>query len=128
GELASQIGQRRRRDTVLARRRAQGVDAILDRFERAATIGELARLMIESAKQFPSLRERANATEITSVTSADYYGKYYQDIQTRVPAIDAARQSLGWAPSTDLATAVRKTIDYYVRLENEQRRSVSKIA
>lgn len=92
------------------------------------SIGELARLMIKSASQFPSLRERAVNATITSVTSADYYGKYYQDIETRVPAVEAARKTLGWVPTTDLATAVHKTIDYYVRAEDEQRRTVSKIA
>jgi nucleoside-diphosphate-sugar epimerase len=32
----------------------------------------------------------------------------------RVPAIEAARKYLGWAPTTDLRSAVRKTIAYYV--------------
>jgi nucleoside-diphosphate-sugar epimerase len=31
-----------------------------------------------------------------------------------VPAIDAARKYLGWAPTTDLDSAIRKTIGYYV--------------
>ncbi|MCB1623778.1 MAG: bifunctional UDP-4-keto-pentose/UDP-xylose synthase, partial [Pseudomonadales bacterium] len=91
------------------------------------SIGELAQLMIDTAKEFPALHERAASAEITSVTSADYYGKYYQDIQNRVPAIDAARKQLGWAPTTDLVTAVRKTIDYYVRLESGQRRIATNI-
>ena len=48
------------------------------------------------------------------VTSQQYYGKGYQDIQVRVPAIVAAREHLGWSPTTDLDTAIRKTISYYV--------------
>src|SRR5215510_4410204 len=67
-----------------------------------ASIRELAHLMIEVASEFPQLRERAQSTRIETVTSADYYGKYYQDIQLRVPAIEAAREHLGWAPRTDL--------------------------
>ena len=39
---------------------------------------------------------------IEAVTLGEYYGKYYQDIQVRVPAIEAARESLGWEPTTDL--------------------------
>ena len=42
------------------------------------------------------------------VSAGDYYGKYYQDIQVRVPAIEAAERDLGWAPTTDLDTAIRQ--------------------
>ncbi len=90
--------------------------------DNCASIRELAQLMIETASGFPELLERAQGTRIEAVTSANYYGKYYQDIQLRVPAIEAARQSLGWAPSTDLREGIRRTIDYYVRLEASQRR------
>jgi nucleoside-diphosphate-sugar epimerase len=89
------------------------------------SISELAHLMVAAAAEFPALRERAMAAQIHKVTSADYYGKYYQDIQTRVPSVDAARDDLGWAPSTDVATAIRKTIAYYVQLESAQRRTAS---
>src|SRR6478752_947914 len=91
--------------------------------ENCASIKELAEVMIEVAKEFPSLRDRAAATTIEAVTSANYYGKYYQDIQLRVPAIEAARESLGWAPHTNLRDAIRQTIAYYVGLESSQRRS-----
>ena len=48
----------------------------------------------------------------------EYYGKYYQDIQVRVPAIEAAKRDLGWQPKTDMDTAIRRTIEYYVKKEN----------
>jgi len=91
------------------------------------SIGALARMMIEVSLEFPQLRERAMAAEVTPVTSDNYYGKYYQDIQTRVPAVEAARDLLGWTPSTDLKTAVQKTIAYYVNLESNHRRSASQL-
>ena len=91
------------------------------------SIGDLARMMVEIAAEFPQLRERALAAQITTVTSGDYYGKYYQDIQTRVPSVEAARDDLGWAPSTDLRTAVRQTIAYYVQLESTQRRTANQL-
>jgi nucleoside-diphosphate-sugar epimerase len=59
-----------------------------------ASVKELAEMMIDVAKEFPSLRE-------------------------------AAREALGWAPSTDLREAVRQTIAYYVKLEGTQRRASS---
>jgi len=88
-----------------------------------ASIRELAHLMIEVAGEFPQLRERAQSTRVETVTSADYYGKYYQDIQLRVPAIETARVHLGWSPHTDLRDAVRQTIAYYVKLEGTQRQA-----
>jgi len=79
---------------------------------------DLAQRTIAIAQEFPVLRENAKATEIVDVSAGEYYGKYYQDIQVRVPAVEAARRDLGWAPKTDLDTAIRKTIDYYVKQEN----------
>jgi nucleoside-diphosphate-sugar epimerase len=79
------------------------------------SIADLAARMIAIAKEFPSLRANAEATPVLEVSANKYYGKYYQDIQTRVPAVEAARRDLGWQPSTDLDTAIRRTIDYYVK-------------
>jgi len=76
-------------------------------------------MMVEISKEFPELAERAAAASITDVSAGEYYGKYYQDIQIRVPAIKAAAEQLGWAPSTNLRDAVRKTIAYYVDLERK---------
>jgi len=87
-----------------------------------ASIRELAQLMIEVASEFPQLRERAQSVRVETVGSDSYYGKYYQDIQLRVPAIEAACKDLGWSPRTDLRDAIRQTIAYYVRLESGQRR------
>lgn len=81
------------------------------------SIGELATMMLEVAREFPELAERAARTEVTTVSAGEYYGKGYQDIQTRVPAIKAAAEHLGWAPSTTLREAARRTIAYYVALE-----------
>lgn len=80
----------------------------------SVSIADLAIQMVNIAREFPELRARAERTEITSVTADEYYGKYYQDMDSRVPAIEAARRLLGWSPSTDLTTAIRRTVDYYV--------------
>jgi nucleoside-diphosphate-sugar epimerase len=78
------------------------------------SVAELAKRMVRIAQEFPELQERARATQIVAVSSQQYYGQGYQDIQVRVPAIDAARVHLGWAPTTDLDACIRKTIAYYV--------------
>lgn len=92
-----------------------------------ASIRELAQLMIEVASEFPQLRERAQSVRIETVASDSYYGKYYQDIQLRVPAIEAARNDLGWSPRTDLREATRRTVAYYVGLEGSQRRAAGQL-
>jgi nucleoside-diphosphate-sugar epimerase len=35
----------------------------------------------------------------------------------RVPNVEAARRDLGWTPTTDMDTAIRRTIDFYVKQE-----------
>jgi nucleoside-diphosphate-sugar epimerase len=78
------------------------------------SVAELAQRIVRIAAEFPALEERARSTTIVPVTSQQYFGQGYQDIQMRVPAIAAAREHLGWSPTTDLDTAIRKTIAYYV--------------
>jgi nucleoside-diphosphate-sugar epimerase len=78
------------------------------------SIRELAESMIRIAQEFPTLRERALATRIEDVSAGDFYGKFYQDIQLRVPAIEAAQAELGWTPTTDLDTSIRSTISFYI--------------
>ena len=80
------------------------------------SVAELAKRIVRIAGEFPQLEERAKAATIVPVTSQQYFGQGYQDIQARVPAVAAAREHLGWSPTTDLDTAIRKTIAYYVGL------------
>jgi len=81
------------------------------------SIRDLAQRTIRIAQEFPVLRDNARATEIVDVSAGEYYGKYYQDIQVRVPNIESARRDLGWTPTTDMDTAIRRTIDFYVNQE-----------
>ncbi|MEP7245512.1 MAG: bifunctional UDP-4-keto-pentose/UDP-xylose synthase [Gammaproteobacteria bacterium] len=78
------------------------------------SVADLAQRIVRIAGEFPDLAERARATTIVPVSAAKYYGEGYQDIQVRVPSIEAARAHLGWAPTTDLDSAIRQTIAYYV--------------
>ena len=85
--------------------------------DNCISIRELAQRTIRIAQEFPVLRDNARATEIVDISAGEYYGKYYQDIQVRVPNIEAAKRDLGWRPSTDMDTAIRRTIEYYVKQE-----------
>ena len=89
------------------------------------SIRDLAERTIRIAQEFPVLRESARATQIVDVSAGEYYGKYYQDIQVRVPAIHAAERDLGWRPTTDLDTAIRHTIEFYVKQENFSARAAA---
>jgi nucleoside-diphosphate-sugar epimerase len=77
------------------------------------SIKELADLILGLAKEYPRYAEQAAKLKIVPVNSKEYYGNGYQDILTRVPAINNAKQYLGWQPTTDLRTALKKTLDYY---------------
>jgi nucleoside-diphosphate-sugar epimerase len=96
--------------------------------DNCVSIRELAERTIRIAQEFPVLAENARKTEIVDVTAGDYYGKYYQDIQVRVPAIEAARRDLKWEPKTDLDTAIRRTIEYYVNQEGFGTRAAAEMA
>jgi nucleoside-diphosphate-sugar epimerase len=54
-------------------------------------------------------------TRLVTVESGEYYGPGYQDVLTRVPSIRNAERHLGWKPTTDLVTALRRTLDYHLR-------------
>ena len=79
------------------------------------SVAELARLIIDEFKTFPAYRERADKAQILTVSSGEYFGKFYQDIQRRVPSIKAVHEALGWQPTTDLRTAIHHTLEYHLR-------------
>ncbi len=78
------------------------------------SIKELAEKLVALIKTYPAYARMAEAVRIVTVSSGEYYGAGYQDIQTRVPSIRNAEQHLGWKPTTDLTTALRKTLDYHL--------------
>jgi nucleoside-diphosphate-sugar epimerase len=51
--------------------------------------------------------------ELVEVTSGDYYGRGYQDIQTRVPWIDNTRSDLDWSPRVSLRDSLRAIFEAY---------------
>jgi nucleoside-diphosphate-sugar epimerase len=88
------------------------------------SVRELAEMMLALAKEYPEYRESAAKVKLQEVSSNDYYGKGYQDVQNRVPAIANTMQDLQWAPKVDMATALRKIFDAY-RGQLEEARSLA---
>ncbi len=81
--------------------------------ENDLSIRELAETMLDTALQYPEFETNASKVNLVEVTSAEYYGKGYQDIKTRVPYIGNTREELDWAPKVDLKTALRKIMETY---------------
>ena len=84
------------------------------------SVAQLAKLIIAAFKNYPEYREHAEQAKVVVVPSGTYFGKYYQDIQNRVPAIANARKYLGWKPKVDLPTAIRLTLDYHLAHKDYQ--------
>ncbi|HUP30993.1 MAG TPA: bifunctional UDP-4-keto-pentose/UDP-xylose synthase [Usitatibacter sp.] len=77
------------------------------------SVRELATMMLELARGYPEYRDNAAKVKLLEVSSGEYYGKGYQDVQNRVPAIANTMKDLGWAPQVDMATALRHIFDAY---------------
>jgi nucleoside-diphosphate-sugar epimerase len=77
------------------------------------SVRELAKMMLDLAKEYPEYRDTAAKVKLLEVSSGEYYGKGYQDVQNRVPAIENTMKDLGWEPRVDMATALRHIFDAY---------------
>jgi nucleoside-diphosphate-sugar epimerase len=78
------------------------------------SVAQLAKYIIAAFRHYPEYREHAVNARVVTVSSGKYFGKYYQDIQKRVPSIANATKQLGWTPKVDLRTAIRLTLDYHL--------------
>ena len=78
------------------------------------SVSVLARKIIAAFRDYPEFREHAARARTIVVPAAKYFGKYYQDIQRRVPSIENARRRLGWAPKVNLDRAIKLTLDYHL--------------
>ena len=77
------------------------------------SVRELAQMMLDLAKSYPEYRDNAAKVKLVEVTSGDYYGKGYQDVQNRVPKIDNTMDELGWSPQVDMKTALGHIFNAY---------------
>ena len=77
------------------------------------SIRELAHMMLALAAEYPEYADSAKQVKLVETSSGAYYGKGYQDVQNRVPKIDATESELGWTPSVSMADALRHIFDAY---------------
>src|SRR5688572_1585738 len=77
------------------------------------SVRELATMMLALAAKYPEYRDNAARVELQEVGSAEYYGRGYQDVQNRVPAIANTMKDLDWAPKVDMHTALERIFEAY---------------
>ncbi len=74
----------------------------------------LAETLLDVIQTYDGYADVKSRIKLVDVDPGDYYGKGYEDIQVRVPSVENAAKHLGWAPTTDLRTALKLTLDYYL--------------
>ena len=77
------------------------------------SIRALAEMMVQLARTLPEYRDAAEAVQLLDVSSADYYGRGYQDVTHRVPDIRSTMQDLDWKPKVDMQQALDSLFAYY---------------
>jgi len=77
------------------------------------SVRELARMMLDLALTYPEYRDSAADVRLVETTADVYYGKGYQDVQNRVPNIDATCADLGWKPTVTMEESLRRIFDAY---------------
>jgi nucleoside-diphosphate-sugar epimerase len=84
------------------------------------SVADLAKHIITAFKDYPEYAAHVKAAKTVIVPSGKYFGKYYQDIQKRVPSIANAKKRLGWSPKVGLKKAIKLTLDYHLAHKDYQ--------
>ncbi|MCB1189588.1 MAG: bifunctional UDP-4-keto-pentose/UDP-xylose synthase [Flavobacteriales bacterium] len=77
------------------------------------SIKDLAKIMLNIASEIKEYANLAVNTKIIDVSSNEYYGKGYQDVKSRVPWIENAKDELGWTPKVDLNDGIKAIFEFY---------------
>jgi nucleoside-diphosphate-sugar epimerase len=86
------------------------------------SIKQLAEMMLKLALAYPEYAKQAKKVRIVKTTSAQYYGKGYQDMQNRVPHIANTSRDLNWRPKVGMKDAVTRVLEAYRTQVGEARR------
>lgn len=77
------------------------------------SVRELVGEMMALAASIPEYRDHAAQVQVLETTSAEYYGKGYQDVERRVPKIANTQTDLGWKPEVTMQQALARLFDHY---------------
>ena len=77
------------------------------------SIAQLATMMKSMALKYPEYKDSARKVKIVKTSAAAYYGKGYQDVQNRVPAIANTMRELRWRPRVGMRDALHYIFEAY---------------
>lgn len=77
------------------------------------SVRELVGEMMALAASIPEYRDHAAQVKVVETTSAEYYGKGYQDVERRVPKIANTQADLGWKPEVTMQQALARLFEHY---------------
>jgi nucleoside-diphosphate-sugar epimerase len=77
------------------------------------SVRELAEMMLAIARRIPEYRDSAARVTLVDTSAEAYYGKGYQDVQNRVPAIASTMRDLDWAPRVGMDDALARIFEAY---------------
>ena len=86
--------------------------------DNECSIRDLAHILKRIFMAHPKHRDDKVFSEIIEASSDSYYGKGYQDITTRKPNIQKAKELLGWTPKIGLEESLTSTLYAFLE-ENE---------
>jgi len=87
--------------------------------EADLSIRELAQTLIRHYNAHPMKPKNLPAPRIEEVSEETYYGKDYQDMLRRKPAVHKAKRILGWEPKVSFDDAIAMTVDHYLKIYHE---------
>ena len=77
------------------------------------SVRQLAETMLSMAAEYPEYAEAASACRIVETSAKDFYGSGYQDVQDRVPKVDATCRDLDWRPLVPMEESLRRIFESY---------------
>lgn len=78
------------------------------------SVRELADKLVACCREHSEVAERVAKPRIEEVTSSQYYGAGYQDMNRRKPFIGNTKAELSWKPLVDCDEMLRRTVAFYV--------------
>lgn len=79
------------------------------------TIKDYVQKLLTAFEAYPEYANYAKSVKITSIDGEAHFGKSYQDPGFRVPAVQNAKEKLGWEPKSDVDEIFKATLDYYFK-------------
>jgi nucleoside-diphosphate-sugar epimerase len=77
------------------------------------SVRDLATMMLAKAATYPEYAASAARVALEETVSEAYYGVGYQDVQSRVPAIENTCRELAWSPQVGMPAALTHIFDSY---------------